>query len=296
MADGTMRRGQLSFVDEADRQITFQGPLLFLPVQHCLLGQDVIGQFNGVIGQLELVLQCPETRIVLPMITTPSSNDIYFVSEIRMQNDRQGGGGGRGRVVDREPWREAIDSDREEERRRKKARFELEKTFPDMPRNEVDSIIKSQFGSEVRMVGEYSAGVRSEVRMVGEYPGGGQRAAKRGSADMIEPMNKKKGKEEAGGMRTDSRYNDNRMNLKVTATATVQGNVQRQVARTNTEEKDNGRKGDRSTRDVRAVDAGKNKAGKSKPLPEHGEEPSYCLHLQTDGEGLGVPDGHRWRQ
>jgi hypothetical protein len=90
-------------------------------------------------------------------------------------------------------------------------------------------------------------------------------------------------------MRTDNnRYND-RMNLKVTAT--VQGCVQRQVVMTNREEKDNGKKGEnRSTRDVRSVDTGKSNAGKSMLFQEHSEELPYCLRLQSDGEGLEVPD------
>ena len=59
----------------------------------------------------------------------------------------------------------------------------------------------------------------------------------------------------------------------------------------NHEEKDNGKKGEnRSTRDVRPVDTGKSNAGKSMLLQEHSEEPPYCLHLQSDGEGLEVPD------
>jgi hypothetical protein len=99
MADGTVRRGQifdvqLNFIDEGERQLTLQGPLLFLQVSNCILGQDIIGQFCGIIGQCELILQCPETRIVLPLITTPGFNHCLMISEnseTMQKNDRKGG-------------------------------------------------------------------------------------------------------------------------------------------------------------------------------------------------------------
>jgi hypothetical protein len=166
----------------------------------------------------------------------------------------------------------------EVERRREidTARLELQRAFPHKTREELDAVIKPQFSSEVKVVGEYSAA--------------DHRAAKRGSGDVIGPMNRKKGKEElkAEGMRTDNRYND-KMSLKVIATVQGCGVQSRQVVRVDREEKGNGKKGEnRSTRDVRLVDSGKSNAGKGmQHAPqERGEEPSYILSLQSDGEGL----------
>ena len=71
MGDGTVRNGQvfvvqLVFKDEADRQLTLQAPVFFLPVTCSILGHDVLRQLLATVGQSELALTCQETTVVLP--------------------------------------------------------------------------------------------------------------------------------------------------------------------------------------------------------------------------------------
>jgi hypothetical protein len=101
MGDGTVRNGQvfdvqLLFMDDANRQLTLQAPVLFLPVTSSILGQDVLRQLLDTVGQSELALTCQETTFVLPLISIPGTNQVMHFSDNTMprcnEDDMQGGG------------------------------------------------------------------------------------------------------------------------------------------------------------------------------------------------------------
>jgi hypothetical protein len=168
MADWTVRRGQvfdvqLDFIDDAERQLTLQGPLLFLAVTHCILGQDIIGQFRGVIGQSELTLQCLDTKIMVHLVTTPGSNQLLMFSDNMQKGDRQGGCG----RADRGPWREIIDPEEAEKRREIEIashQLRLQQNFPNKSMEELVAVMKHQFPPEVKVVGEYQTDSEDRVR------------------------------------------------------------------------------------------------------------------------------------
>jgi hypothetical protein len=109
----------LQFVDDAERQLTLQAPLLFIPVTSCILGQDVLWQLLATVGQSELTLKCLETTLVLPLVTIPGTNRVLMLSDQTMQrsygSNRHGGGRDRGDTASRKE--NAIDPEEAERQR-----------------------------------------------------------------------------------------------------------------------------------------------------------------------------------